>query len=215
MVREELEESSSSQNDKLIITAIQRGVRKKDTCLFSDGSSFLLPPGFMKEHSLVPGMALSIREALLLRKKAQILSVKQKGLELLSRREHTYLQLKNKLILKGFDKEIISEVLDDLKAEGSLDEVRFCRVWLRSRLKKHPEWRPLLLAGLMKAGVKRSMAEEIVTEVLMGEDQGSLIELAAEKINRGNRLKDEKLIKKLISRGFSYKQVIQYIKSLH
>ncbi len=215
MDREELEESSSSQNDNLSIKSIKRGAKKKDICLFSDGSSFLLPEGFAGKNNLYPGKELDSSNILLLEKKASLYSAELKCLEFLGVREHTAAQLEQKLLKRGYRLEIIQEVLDTLQAEGSLDEERFSITWIHSRLNRHPEGMLKLKAGLMKAGVQRSLAERVLSGQINEDEQRNILKRAAEKIEKRNPGNEKKLIKKLYSQGFSYKQVINYIESLH
>lgn len=186
-----------------------------DICLFSDGSSFLLPHGFAEKNSLYPGKVLDSSNILLLEKKASIYAAELKCLEFLGVREHTAAQLEQKLLKRGYRLEIIHEVLDILQAEGSIDEERFSIAWIHSRLNRHPEGMLKLKAGLMKAGVKRSLAERILSEQINEDEQMSILKRAAERIEKRNPGNEKKLIKKLYSKGFSYKQVINYIEGLH
>ncbi len=215
MDREELGESSSSQNVSITVRAVQRGARGKDNCLFSDGSSFLLPPGFAKKHNLIPGLSLTVGEVLALKHQAEYVSAMRKALEYLAGREYSVQQLYHKLVQKGFSEEIIQKVLSVLQKEGSIDEERFCRSWILSRLKKHPEGSVKMKAGLMKAGIKRIMAEKILSELYPEEEQLRMLQRAAEKLERRGPLGKEKFIKKLCSRGFSYRQVLYYIENIH
>ncbi len=215
MDREELVESSSSQNVSITVRAVQRGARGKDICLFSDGSSFLLPPGFAKKHNLLPGITLSYGEARVIKHQAAYVSVMRKALEYLAEREYTVQQLHHKLVRKGYSEEIIQEALARLQEEGSLDEDRFCRSWIISRLKKHPEGSVKLKAGLIKAGIKRAMAEKYLAEMYPEDEELRMLERAAEKLERTGTLEKEKFIKKLCSRGFSYRQVLYYIENIH
>ncbi len=214
MDREELGESSSSQSVKLFIRTVQRGARGKDVCLFSDGSSFLLPSGFAKAHGLVPGRTLDSEDILALEKEIQKTNAVRKALDLLVRREHTERQLTRKLLQRGFSEDIVTDALSVVKKDGSLSEERFCSAWIQSRLRNHPEGRMKLKAGLMKAGIKKDMAERFLAEIYTREDEMHMLERAAEKLSRNGSLTEENLIKKLCFRGFSCTQVLYYIKSV-
>jgi len=214
MDREEQEESSSSQNVRLFLTEIRRGAGKGDICLVSDGSSFLMPPGFAGRHGLSPGKEFSEEELSFLKRRAFYVSTRSKALELLAYREHSRYQLYTKLIRKGYREDIIPDVLDDLERDGSLDEERFCSSWIRSRISRHPEWGAVLVAGLMKNGIGRDMAERTVRHELESLDEDELISRLGEKLMRSRRITREKLIKKLIMRGFSYNRVIHYSNTL-
>ncbi len=215
MDREELEESSSSQNVSITVRAVQRGARGKEICFFSDGSSFLMPSGFARNHGVAPGLTLSDRDVHVLKYKALKVSAMRKALEYLGWREHTALQLKMKLVRKGFSEAVVQDVITSLREDGSLDEERFCRSWISSRLRKHPEGAIKLKAGLMRAGIPGAMAEKQLLELYPEEEQLRMLQRAAEKMSRSTALPKEKFVKKLCSLGFSCKQVLYYIENIH
>ena len=210
MDREELGESSSSQNVNITITGIKRGAKGKDVCLLSDGSSFFVPPGFAAKYGLLAGQSLPSDRVLEIKHLALFTAAKRKALELLSFREHSGMQLRQKLLLKDYPDNIIREVLDSLADEGSLDEERFCRTWIHSRLKRHPEWGRVLTAGLAKAGINTRLAERIVREELSKEDEYEVLSRTAAKLERKRGVTKEKIVKNLLSRGFSYNRVLYY-----
>ncbi len=214
MGREEQGESSSSQNVNISLTAIRRGAKGKDECIFSDGSSFFISRGSSPRLGLVKGRSYSRAQVLGLEHKALTEEVTRRALNLLSFREHSRMQLRIKLAAREYSGEVIEEVLNLLEDEGSLNEERFCRSWIRSRLRKHPEWGRVLVAGLVKAGISMRFAEKIVAEELENEDEYLVLCRAAAGIEKNRRNTGKKLIKKLISRGFSYNQVINYSSTL-
>lgn len=63
-------------------------------------------------------------------------SARNSAMDLLSRREHSYQELFNKLRLRSFEEEEISQALDRLKAEKLLDDERFTESYLHFRVNK-------------------------------------------------------------------------------
>ncbi|GAB4262485.1 MAG: recombination regulator RecX [Methylomicrobium sp.] len=57
-------------------------------------------------------------------------------LRLLARREHSRLELLNKLLARGFPRDRIEPVLDDLSERGWLDDGRFAESYVRQRIEK-------------------------------------------------------------------------------
>lgn len=210
MDREELGESSSSQNVNITVTGIERGAGGKDVCLLSDGSSFFIPRGYAAKYGLSSGQGFSSADIEKIERDALFVLAKRKALDLLSYREHNRLQLKRKLLLKEFPENVIPEVLESLVDEGSLDEERFCRMWIRSRLKRHSEWGRVLVTGLVRTGVGMRLAERMVQIELSDEDESTYLRRAAAKIQRNSGITREKIIKKLLSKGFSYNLVLHY-----
>ena len=85
-----------------------------------------------------------------------------KALSLLSIREHTEAELRNKLIAKGFLQKEIDEAIKKLLEENFLSDSRFCQVYIRSRLKKNPEGKSILIMRLRQKGISAELAKEEV-----------------------------------------------------
>ncbi len=62
--------------------------------------------------------------------------IKQACLLLLTRREHSRLELLNKLTAKGFQRECVEQVVDALAEEGWQSDQRFAEAYARFRIKK-------------------------------------------------------------------------------
>lgn len=63
-------------------------------------------------------------------------SVRNKAMDLLSRREHSYKELFDKLKLRDFDTNDISHALDKLKSENLLNDERFTGSYVHYRVQK-------------------------------------------------------------------------------
>ncbi len=208
-------ENSSSQNVKLfILKIIRRGARSgKAELLLSNGSSFFVTTGIVVKNQLEPGMVLEENQIQSLKNEAGFILAKKKSLELLAVREHTVYQLRQKLIAKEFSAEIIENVLYDLQEEGSLSNVRYAEIWIRSRLRKHPEGYNLLLSGLIKAGIPSGEATNLLNLNIGNVDFGEVLETAAEKIMRKSNITKEILFRRLRSRGFNTSAIIKFIEN--
>ncbi|MEN8259728.1 MAG: regulatory protein RecX [Pseudomonadota bacterium] len=57
-------------------------------------------------------------------------------LKLLSRREHSTIELKRKLSAKGFQGELVDEVVNELAADGWQSDARFAEEYLRQRIRR-------------------------------------------------------------------------------
>ncbi len=97
--------------------------------------------------------------------------VRERALGLLARREHSALELKRKLLQRGYPVELASTVVDALREEGLLSESRFAEEWVRSRVSRGQG--PLKLrAGLRQQGLDDSQIEAALAEA--DPDWGSL-----------------------------------------
>ena len=85
-----------------------------------------------------------------------------KALSLLTLREHSVEEMKQKLLSKGYNKSEIEEAIKKLKDENFLSDSRFCQVYIRSRLKKNPEGKNLLVLRLKQKGISSDLARREV-----------------------------------------------------
>ena len=90
-----------------------------------------------------------------------------KALYLLSVREHTRKELETKLSAKGYQKEDMKEALDRLEEENMLNERRFCESYIRSRLRKNPEGKTIIIQRLIEKGVPSALAHSETAEYFL------------------------------------------------
>jgi len=77
---------------------------------------------------------------------------RSQALVYLARREHTSLELTQKLQVKGFDRSVITPVLEKLSEEDLLSEYRYALLAIEHRQRKNPEGRALLSQRLASKG---------------------------------------------------------------
>ena len=130
-------------------------------------------------------------------------------MDLLARREHSRLELYQKLKQKKFEPNIINTELDKLSDEGLQSDERFAEAFLRSRVDKG-KGPNIILSELLQRGVD----EILVSNVLESISEGQWCEVAYETMNKklGNESeldydKQLKLMKFLNNRGFTRSQI--------
>ena len=130
-------------------------------------------------------------------------------MDLLARREHSRLELYQKLKQKKFEPTIINTELDKLSDEGLQSDERFAEAFLRSRIDKG-KGPNIILSELLQKGVD----ELLVSNVLESISEGQWCEVAYETMNKklGNESeldydKQLKLMKFLNNRGFTRSQI--------
>lgn len=87
---------------------------------------------------------------------------RDRALKLLAMREHSRRELELKLVSKGFSPDETGPCLDQLEQEGWLSDERFCESYIRSRLRRQPEGRAVLLMRLREKGVSPEAASAAV-----------------------------------------------------
>ncbi len=84
-------------------------------------------------------------------------SARNKGLDLLSRREHSVAELRAKLVLRDFDSDAIDIAIESLVRDGLLSDDRFAAGFVASRVRKGQG--PIRIRGELK---QRGVADELI-----------------------------------------------------
>lgn len=92
--------------------------------------------------------------------------IRAKGLELLARREHSRLELRQKLIQRGYPAEAVATALEQLVAERLLDERRYAEIYASSRADKG--YGPLRIARELR---ERGIPDELTNAVIAALDE--------------------------------------------
>ena len=133
----------------------------------------------------------------------------QKSLAL---REHSSLQIKNKLSKKGFDKNVIENVLQELKDNGYQSDERYLEEYIRYRQNQGHSSKKIIYE-LKSNGI----SSELITQknYKFADDYEILLDLANYKIDKQS-LNDEKILRKYVnyfkSRGFGESVILKVIK---
>lgn len=134
---------------------------------------------------------------------------RKKAMDFLARREHSRLELYQKLKQRQFEPDVINSELSKLLDEGLQSDERFAEAFLRSRIDKG-KGPNIILSELLQRGVD----ELLVSNVLESISEGQWCEVAYETMNKklGNESeldydKQLKLMKFLNNRGFTRSQI--------
>ena len=169
----------------------------------SNGSSLSVLTHIILQEGIGPGEELSEARIDELKEKSELLEAEKRGISLLTRSQHSAQGLKLKLFRRGFSESAISRVIEGLEESGLVDDRAYCESWLYSRLKRHPEGRSALIAGLRKRGIKRELAEDMVQKIVTPRVEEECARRVIEKLKGSAPLSKSKMISRLSSRGFS------------
>ena len=129
----------------------------------------------------------------------------------LARREHSNLELKNKLIRKGFLVDVVDEVLSKLQIDKLLSDARFAESYIRSRIDKG--FGPIRIQQELQ---QRGITGELVTELINSNDWLTNILQAYKKrfgsTSPKNKPELARQIRFLQARGFTSEQIKTVIK---
>ena len=138
-------------------------------------------------------------------------SAYDKAVSLLAIREHTKKELKEKLENKGYREDEISSSLERLEKEGYISEERFAEVFIRSRLKKSPEGKSIILYRLMEKGCLKDIASAFIEEAW--ENELWLEPLKKELDTLIRRKGQEYAEAKMRQKGFSFREIKEAMES--
>jgi len=130
--------------------------------------------------------------------------IKESCLRLLARREHSRKELLNKLLVKGFDKDDILAVIDELARQGWQSDSRYAESYIRHRIQKG--YGPIFIAyELRQNGVDEADLAGIVQQTV-GSWMDLLEQVYTKKYKRDtlpDRNEWAKRNRFLMQRGFS------------
>ena len=194
---------------------IERGALGDGLCaILDDGSSFFVPTLLVSRLELFEGLELDDVQTEALRESVLVYEARRKILDYQAAREHSSGELRRKLSQGTLRRErrypdhVIDRAVKELTEEGYIDDLKFSEAWIESRLRKQPEGRDRLRAGLQAKGVSREVVqvalERQVTDAIMHE---TLEKLVTKALARSGGMDARRLAAFLSRKGFSRSEV--------
>lgn len=144
----------------------------------------------------------------------EIQKIKDQILNLLSYRDRSCYELKERLLKKGYQEENINQAISHLLKLGYLNDEEFASKWVKSRIKHRPRGRNLLKKELYSKGVDQEIVDKVVNNLV--DDYQELetgISLAKKWIISHER-DINKLKRYLYNKGFSITLINKIILSI-
>jgi regulatory protein len=130
--------------------------------------------------------------------------IREAGLRLLARREHSQKELLNKLLIKGFNQDDILAVIEELALQGWQSDVRYAESYTRHRIQKG--YGPVfIISELRQNGIDAFHLEETLQKTA-GSWMGLLEQVYIKKYNHDILIDRNEWAKRsrfLLNRGFS------------
>ena len=115
---------------------------------------------------------------------------------LLNIRPRSEKELRDRLHRKGFGQTTVNDIIPLLKEKNVIDDYRFAKLWIESRMRRIPKGGILLRRELREKGVSLSVIDKALSEEEI--DEASLArDLAEKKFKTLKGLPKEKVKKKL------------------
>ena len=135
---------------------------------------------------------------------------------LCSRREYCCRDIIDKALKAGLDAEQAAEVLESLKADGFVDDLRYACAFARDKATL-TGWGPVKIRfALVGKGIDRNVVDEALQEIDGGNARSKLLRLmqSKKKSLAGDPQWRLKLIKFALSRGYEYDKVSELLAEL-
>ena len=126
----------------------------------------------------------------------------------LSIREHSKLELHNKLTQKGHDSIDIRDCIDEFSSKDIQSDARFTEEFIRSKLKKN-KGPKLISSELTRRGISDSLINKKISEVSYQEWCNAALKALVKKLHGASVsiYNKDKIYSFLISRGFDHKMI--------
>ncbi len=184
------------------ITAIQQAKKDEEKVnIFLDGvfwSSFTKDD--LIKFGLHKGLSLSQEEADELKKKSRVSKVKMQAFRHFSGALKSEQDIRTYLYMKELEKEATEEIVSFLKEHNVINDEYFAERFtdMKIRAKKYSMNR--IRAELKKKGV----SDKIIKEIPQLKDTDEELEAIQKYISRNSSLPKDKLVQRLLMRGFRY-----------
>ena len=142
------------------------------------------------------------------------------ALHLLSRRELSVRQLRDRLSRRQFAAAEIDAAIVRLTRDGTVDDRRVARAVARTEASIRGRGRRRIVLAIQRLGISADVAEDAVHEVFDDVDEGALLARAIDKRLRGAVVADlddkarARLIRQLVAQGFAPSQVLRALRDL-
>jgi len=134
----------------------------------------LLPASKVEREDLKEGAVLTPAHLENLKVESELFQCDKKAAALLSQRDYSIGQFRQKLKFKNFGENTIREIVHKYKSRGLLDDKKYAAKVVSRILQEKPSGRPFLIASLRSKLIPRELADETVDSLFQNEDAVSL-----------------------------------------
>lgn len=204
------------------VTSIERQ-KKRDNrvSIFVDGTFFVgLTDSQLIDFDIYKGKKISQEELDKIKYQSNYGKIKDKAISLISIRPRSKKELKDKLILKKYELNLIDKVIRQLEKDKLLDDKIFAKQWVYHRTEFSGLGKRRIELELFKKGVDQNIAKKEVLKIADTQQFDKAFDLASKKYpllkDEDKYKKREKLSAFLARKGYSWdiiKKVLDKFKS--
>lgn len=205
----------------MTITSIVQQKRNEDNVnLFLDNKFWCsISKDTLLEFHLHKGKIITPEQKEDLEKLSSENFIKEKALKYIFIRPRSRKELEDYLIYKkDFEKEVVNIVLDKLELKGSINDEEFAKWFVTQRLMNGKYGVNRIKNDLIKKGISNLIIQNVLTEEIDKDEQLEKIEVLIEKFDKEIKEEDkykkkQKIVQRLLARGFRYEDIKLQIKS--
>lgn len=206
----------------LEITSVKPQKKRKERYSLFHKSEFLIgvSADTLLSYSLSDGVILTPSLYRQIKKSEEYTAVKDRCYLLLSGRDHSAGELRSKLAKKGFDRELVAQVVDEFSEKGLLNDREFARKFAADKSELRG-WGPVKIKNeLLKKGVSKEAAAGAVKSLEENLDQTEIcVDLALKRKQHFLREDDprkrkQKIYRYLAGKGYRPKAISKAIPTI-
>ncbi|MBW6410063.1 recombination regulator RecX [Clostridium weizhouense] len=150
--------------------------------------------------------------------KDQLMKCRETAIRIIEKSHKTEKQVREKLILKGYEEEAIEKAIDFLKQYNYLNDEYYTQLFVKEKLKSQGSNK--IKYSLIQKGISKEIIEEELNNVNIENEKSIAINLAQRKIvtikkSENDKYKiSNKLYRFLLSKGYGYDIVNEVVKEV-
>jgi len=197
-----------------VITRIEAQKKRKNrlSIFLDEEFAFGLDIAVLARFNLKKGDTLAADRVEEILQAEETRRVRENAFRYLARRAHSEKELRDKLLRKQYAEDVVCRVLEEMKAEGFVDDLDFARAFAGHRLSVKPVGARRLRSELWQKGVADKIVDQVVQEAYaeMNEEHYARLLLMRQRgrykdldeLQRKKRLQDL-----LLRRGFGWETI--------
>ncbi|MGG7058557.1 recombination regulator RecX [Clostridium tertium] len=203
-----------------IITKIESQKRNKDRAnIYIDNDyAFSLSCELVYKEGLKVNEKVDIEKIKDIANKDNYLKCKNTALRIVEKAYKSEKELKDKLILKGYDNESIYKTMNFLKEYNFLSDNNYAKMYVKD--KSRIQGKKKIKFDLIKKGITDNIIEEEISNIDREDEREGAYNLAIKKYNTIAKREDDKfklsqkLYRFLLSKGYDYDTVSYVVKKI-
>ena len=154
-------------------------------------------------YRLKEGMELSKIELENLQAESESATAFERAIKYLSYASRSKKQIEKYLTEKGYLPQTVNSATEKLIEYRYIDDERYCREYINAH--KRREGKRNILFGLLKHGIERELAEQVLSELTL--EESSVVDVANKYLRTHKNANKYKLKQYLFSKGFSSEEI--------